>query len=371
MKIIFLCGSLEPGKDGVGDYTRRLAGELNRQGHSCAIVAIMDKAVKETVGEQQNTEYNIPVLRLPFSKGYTLNCLEAKSWLDSFNPDWISLQYVPFSFHPKGLPFGLSIALQQLTKGRKLHLMIHELWVGMNRESSLKLKILGKLQHLMLQSFIKNCSTNLIHTQTKLYQFQLKQMGYRSQFLPLFSNVRLAAPIVKLSRKNEMKFAFFGGIHHDAPVKEFIEALKSYSKSLDGVLLKFVFIGNCGNSILEWTSVLDAESISYEIYGFCSDKQITNIFSTCHYAVATTPFILLQKSGSVAAYLQHQLPIICVARKWEVKNFYKSAIIDLKNITKFENEKKVIEILNQNFDCSVEKSLQFVANKFLKGLIKH
>lgn len=29
MTILFLCGSLEPGRDGVGDYTRRLAGDRN------------------------------------------------------------------------------------------------------------------------------------------------------------------------------------------------------------------------------------------------------------------------------------------------------------------------------------------------------
>ena len=28
MKIVFICGCLEPGKDGVGDYTRRLSAEL-------------------------------------------------------------------------------------------------------------------------------------------------------------------------------------------------------------------------------------------------------------------------------------------------------------------------------------------------------
>ena len=168
-----------------------------------------------------------------------------------------------------------------------------------------------------------------------------------------------------------MKFVFFGGIHHNAPVKEFIHALKSFIKSLDGVLLKFVFIGNCGNSISEWTSVLDSETIPYEIYGFCSPKQITHIFSTCNYAVTTTPFILIQKSGCVAAFLQHQLPVICVAEKWEVKNFNTSEIFDLNNIIKFEKGKKVIKILNQKFDFSAENSLEFIANKFLEGLIKH
>ena len=28
MNLLFICGSLEPGKDGVGDYIRRLSSEL-------------------------------------------------------------------------------------------------------------------------------------------------------------------------------------------------------------------------------------------------------------------------------------------------------------------------------------------------------
>ena len=37
MKIAFLCGSLEPWRDGVGDYTRRLAGDLQACGHQVLV----------------------------------------------------------------------------------------------------------------------------------------------------------------------------------------------------------------------------------------------------------------------------------------------------------------------------------------------
>ena len=42
MKFAFICGSLEPGRNGVGDYTRRLAGELAAQGHECLLVSLND-----------------------------------------------------------------------------------------------------------------------------------------------------------------------------------------------------------------------------------------------------------------------------------------------------------------------------------------
>ena len=47
MKIAFLCGSLEPGFDGVGDYVRMLASEVIVQGHQAVIVAINDTHLKK------------------------------------------------------------------------------------------------------------------------------------------------------------------------------------------------------------------------------------------------------------------------------------------------------------------------------------
>lgn len=370
MKIIFLCGSLEPGKNGVGDYTRRLCGELIRQGNSCAIVAIMDKRVIKRIEEVQISEQSdIQVLRLPYSNGYRLNCHEAKPWIDAFNPDWISLQFVPFSFHPKGLPFGLGKAIQQLAHQRKLHIMFHELWVGMNEEAAFKLKLWGKLQRLTIKSLIKIANPLILHTQTKLYQFQLTQMGFKPQFLPLFSNLSLTVPIVKFQVKNEIKFAFFGGMHNNVPVNEFINALKVYIQSINGALLKFVFIGNCGSGIKEWISVLDSEKIAYEILGFCSEYKISNILVDCDYGVSTTPFNLLQKSGTVAAFLEHLLPVICVASDWTVKNFKENESTSFINIVKFEKSRPLK--LGKEFKFKFEHNLNYITKTFIEQIGKY
>lgn len=108
MRLAFICSSLEPGRDGVGDYTRRLAGELVRQGHPSIAVALNDPHISKTVFELQEIEgVSISVLRLPIVMPWSKRVIEARNWLEAFNPDWISLQFVPFGFHRRGLCFGL------------------------------------------------------------------------------------------------------------------------------------------------------------------------------------------------------------------------------------------------------------------------
>ena len=99
MRILFFCGSLEPGRDGVGDYTRRLAGEIKRQGHDATIVAINDNYVKyKFAGIQISEGMELLVLRVPAIWTLKKRSEDIKSWINEINPEWLSLQFVPFQF---------------------------------------------------------------------------------------------------------------------------------------------------------------------------------------------------------------------------------------------------------------------------------
>src|SRR5690606_24463810 len=112
MKIIFICGCLEPGKDGVGDYTRRLAGELIRQDIPVGIISYNDMFVEDEILEHQVSENTpIPCLRIPKAWSRRKRSDHAKIWVKHNNPEWLSLQFVIYSFNDKGLPFGLGSQL--------------------------------------------------------------------------------------------------------------------------------------------------------------------------------------------------------------------------------------------------------------------
>ena len=53
LKVLFICGGLHPGADGVGDYVRRLAAELICQGHLAGIIALNDAHTNLEINDYQ------------------------------------------------------------------------------------------------------------------------------------------------------------------------------------------------------------------------------------------------------------------------------------------------------------------------------
>ena len=108
MKILFICGTYASGKDGVADYINKMSCALTKKGHEIMVLALRDKYCKELDKEIQISDEN------PFS----ITCISkntktkkrftvTQKRVNEFNPEWISLQFVPFGFNKKGIPFWL------------------------------------------------------------------------------------------------------------------------------------------------------------------------------------------------------------------------------------------------------------------------
>lgn len=369
MNILFICGSAEPGKDGVGDYTRRLCGKLIRLGYQARILSLCDhQAISFTHETQMVEETTLIVNRIPVSTPNNQRFIWLQDVLNDFDPDWISLQFVPYSFNPRGLPFWLPSFLKRLSGNHQWHIMFHELWIGMDSDATFKSKCIGVLQKKIVLKILKGNENIIINTQTDLYQSKISDLGFKAQILPLFSNIIKNVESKKETTTDEveLRFCVFGSIHYGAPIEKFIEEIKLVmSTSDEKKTLKFVFIGNCGVAIEEWKKVLLENKINFEITGFVTDEEISNIMSSCQYGISTTPYILNQKSGSLSAMLDHQLPVLCIARNWTVNGFNQGMFLNLVN---YENKETIKEFVNKKFIPSDENNLEFVALKFLKGL---
>jgi hypothetical protein len=319
MKVLFICGSLESGRDGVGDYSRRLAGELIRQGHPAGIIAYNDRHIeKQQETEQKSDGITIPVLRLPSKWGANQKRSLVKRFVKIFNPDWLSLQYVPFAFQDKGLPLGLAKQLKEIGKGRKWHIMFHELWVGMEKNTPLTVKMWGKFQKLLIRKLIKVISPALVNTQISLYQDQLQSININARILPLFGNIPVS---YNFSPKgtDKIHFVLFGGIHRNCYLNEFLDEIKNVSTHREVI---FDFIGRNGAELQNWITCIKERRIKYRIQGEQSEKQISKVLSEATIGLSTTPFVMTGKSGSVAAMKEHNLPVICLAQKWDIDQKY-------------------------------------------------
>lgn len=318
MRILFICGSLEPGRDGVGDYTRRLCGMLKLQGCEVAAMAYYDTHIREETRELQYSEgEELETLRLPHHWKGKKRLRIAKEWVNHIDPDWISLQFVLYAFHYKGLPFGLGAAFSELGQSRKWHVMFHELWIGMDIQSSFKDQILGKLQRKLIKNLLGSLRPTVIHTQTRLYNSMLRECGYPSNLLPLYSNIPFIPTVQNPNREIELSFTLvlFGHINLGGPVTEFAFEVAEVTRRR-GVKPHLVLIGRNGIGQEEWITAFTKAGISVQVLGEKSFAEISAVLQSASVGISTTPQFLLEKSGTVAAFRLHGLPVIGVSRPW-------------------------------------------------------
>ena len=345
MKIVFITSSLEPGRDGVGDYTRRLAGIFIKLGHTVTALSLKDHfTTNEIVGSQNIDGIALDIIRIPFTWQDKKRMNRAKHWIGILDPDWLSLQFVIFSFHNKGLPFKISNGLKELGKGRHWHIMFHELWVGINNKTSIKYFLWGLAQQQIIKQLILKLSPELINTHTKLYQAKLSQLGFTASYLPLFGNIPVVSAVYNNTQSSNVKIikiVLFGTIHPGAPVEDFIKDILAYQIKFD-VHFILVIVGRTGDQCKVWASAFKTNNITIEILGELSTKHISTVLSNSTFGISTTPIDFAEKSGTIAAMREHGLIVLCVTAQnvnynsefvppAGVLNYYKGCLIEIIN----------------------------------------
>jgi hypothetical protein len=350
---------LEPGRDGVGDYIRRLAAELIRQRHQCRIVSLNDKCrlnaetlKPETATRNQKSEIRnqksaklgekisafsfqlsaftewqtsegteIECLRLSGTMPWSERTIAARDWLNDFNPDWVSLQFVPFGFHPKGLCFGLADHLLPIIGGRPLHWMFHELWVLWNFPLSLRKRLLGQAQKFYLRRHLSKLQPQAVSTHLSLYQTELSKIGVAAKLLPLHGGIPvypkgdagkwLMERGVPLANPNGLKAGFFGNIYSTLDPLS-IARLAAELKDSKKQLLLLCAGKLSGEGATLWGS-LEQElrtSATFFKIGELNEQEASLYLSALNYGLTSYPPEIMGKSSVVAAMREHGLRVI-------------------------------------------------------------
>ena len=363
--------------DGVGDYTRRLAGELAATGHSCALLALADSRVKvAAAGDFGEAAAPLPYLRLPAAETWPERVWRAKEFCASMAPEWISWQIVPYGFEPRGLCFGLGTRCREIAGGRHSQVMFHEIWIGEADEAPLKNKLIGKLQKFILHGFLRTLQPRVVHTHTPLYQQLLERDGWRAKILPLFGNIPLTpfprADWLKekwpeggwANRAAWMIFVLFGSIHPEWNGDEFrqrsLAAAQQAGKK--GLLIAIGRAGDAGEEILRGLQRQENDSWKLLSLGQQAGEDVSQALLLADYGVSALPPEYLFKSGTAAAMTDHGLPIILTRPVSRYANCpSEKLLVGLKNAT-------------QNFDLAglkksnPESQLPAVAARFIRDL---
>ena len=269
-------------------------------------------------------EAALTMYRIPSAWSSSRRFLQAKVWLDEINPDWLSLQFVIYAFHPKGLPFGLGSKISGLVKGRRLHVMFHEIWIGFTTISPMKHRILGFFQKRIIKNLLTSTDADLVSTSNGLYQAVLLNNNIESSILPLFSNIPLAASddayqkevleqlnIGPGERHRWKIMGYFGSLYPDAALEHALEE-ELLCNDREEKSLAFIGFGRTDeNGLKEFRRLQNmfSERINFHHFGELPSERISQLMQIMDLGISCTPRQHLGKSGVFAAMKHHRLEV--------------------------------------------------------------
>jgi hypothetical protein len=278
LKICFITGYKEFKQCGISDYVELITQELEKLGHEI--------------------------------ERYFIN-KECGSLNDLPNADLYSIQFAPYAFAYNGLPNHILKYLAQKLQDKKVHLNIHEIWVGAYPRANWKDRGIGWLQKNLIVRFINKCKPAWVTSSNAAAIDRIKQAGVPAMFLYLFGNIPYSSNSKATTKGQMLKVAFFGTPYVDFPYDKLGEFFSTLS-NISGKKLEIILIGrqreDAGSDHLY--SMCKKNDFLTERTGELSTDLISEQLQECSLGVSTTPYDVIGKSGATAAMLEHGLPVL-------------------------------------------------------------
>ncbi len=319
MRIAFITGELEPNCNGVGDYTRRLAAACAVLGHPTCLLSLAERSVQEPMEESQSCDgIALPVLRMGLEAWRQNRGQRARDWLHAFRPDWVSLQFVPYSFHPRGF-FGPVVAqLAETLGGLRRHVFFHEIWIGSYVGAPLKERLFGWWQRIAMRRLLRVLRPCVIHTSNEYYCEALSELEQKVGILTMFGCVPAIAEsepgpdaLTGAVVHDALVCGMFGSLHPDWAVEPLLGDFVKLAASL-GRPAALVSVGALGPGEAMFDRLAEhwRSQIAFVKFGRCETAQIARIFRRFDFGVTSVPWNILGKSSSVAALREHGLTVV-------------------------------------------------------------
>lgn len=322
-RILFVCSSLEPGRDGVGDYTRRLGVALAEMGACVHAIALHDRHQANCSSQdgeiQETSEGRLHAWRFSSRRAWPERIAALQDLVRQIEPDWISLQFVPYGFNDKGLPFLLPHRFGRLKGAFRWHIMFHELWVGGSSRSSIKERMVGRIQRYVVKRMVSIPRLDAVTTSNAVYQQWLKRIGCRPDWSPVFSNIKDEPTdgwSIPCLPENCFKIGMLGSINPGWAPDRFATALSQWLCTTNREAAIFG-IGR-SHASEESKNLIQRHfpRLSYVPLGHLPSAHVASVLKQCDAGLLTTPARLWQKSGVVAAFRHFGVPVLVERDDW-------------------------------------------------------
>jgi len=299
VRIAFITDSDRVGESGVGDYTLLLSEALRAQGVEAGVF---------TLAEFQGSDSQRAISRMT-----------------GFAPDWVSFQFVPYAYAFRGLVNASTLPWRRLRGKRGTHMMFHEIWIGAHQGARWRDRIIGALQRRGIRSVVKVLRPEAVHCSNQLYGSMLSAAGISNRILPLFGNIRLAwggadpyaEQVARLDpgskRKDWTVAVLFGSLYPNTGARGLLQWMSETARR-HGRRLLVASVGRCTDAashFAAWKQPLDeSREVSFHVQGPMPVEQISNWLQHADCGISTTPYNIIEKSGSAAALVEHGLPVL-------------------------------------------------------------
>lgn len=270
----------------------------------------------------------IPSLRLPQQLPWDERHQRVTDFLSREQPDWVSVQFVGYGLSPSGIVFRWVPRLATLLAGWRVHLMFHELWIGAATEYGLRDRLIGAAQKLAIRRLTCRLRPAIVHTSNAAYQRLLEEIGVRAGRLPLPGNIPVAggaAPVAgwpALAREKCWVAGIFGSIHPqwqpEPRLEECVAVCRQAGRRL--VLVQFGEAGRAGRAQWQQLEARYRDRIECVTLGRGGPDTISRILAQLDFGIATSPWALIEKSGSTAAFLDHGIPVLVTRDEWRLRS---------------------------------------------------
>lgn len=283
----------------MGDYTALLAQECGKRGLSTLRISLND-------GYVTGAQAGEGTLRLGANMQWKTRVRHAREAVERFGADLISLQWVPYAYHARGLPWGIEKGLVQIVAGRPVLVMCHELWIGAETAASFGHKVIGAAQRALLRRILRVLRPASVQTSNAAYAGLLRRAGVEAWILPLFGAVPVTGK--RIDREDGvLRFGMFGTLHPQWPPDPLLGFLRGL-----GQRISIEHIGRIGHGDGVWRAMEHryGQEFSFMRHGEQPPSQVSQFLTEMDFGIATTPLALIGKSATAAAMLDHGLPVI-------------------------------------------------------------